>query len=74
MAKMKVELKGDAVTALARMAAATGRTPLQVVSDALKVYSWILEQQEQGKVLSAEDPATSKRVQIGKFLVRSSVA
>ena len=71
--KMKVELKDEAVNALGRMASATGRTSLEVISDALKIYSWILDQQLHGRTIVAEG-GNLDRVELQSFLARRSAA
>ncbi len=46
---MKFGLVDEAATALEQIAKMTKRTPIEVISDALRTYEWLLQEQTVGR-------------------------
>jgi hypothetical protein len=61
---LRVEFRNEAVTALERFGEITSRTPIEIVSDALRTYEWILREQtaEHKVVALGSEPASQTEI------------
>ena len=65
----KFEILDEAVDAIEKIAEFTGREPIQVVTDALRTYEWILEQQSNGrKIVVMGGSPEQEEVQLTDFI------
>lgn len=55
---LAIEFSDEAATATKRLGVITGRTPVEVVSDAMRTYAWVLEQQAAGHKVGLLDNGT----------------
>lgn len=74
MAKLNIEFSDEPARAIQELTGITGRSALEVVCDALKVYEWILQEQTLGRRIVSIDGRPGEESELDDFVVNKNAA